>query len=170
MDHWNRTTEDGLFSWSDLTVQHPWSSFLKNQFYTAFGPLTRCRPNLDQEEWPCTKSECADIFNICPKKAVLENKQFQVWPFFYLLLSSSSLPLKKFIKIFCNFIALPMGPCLFLLEHLFCLSHRKTRWTMSADNVGLKICLLGNSSSPVTLTFSPWCKLKLSRDEFNSQS
>ena len=36
-----------------------------------------------------------------------------------------------------------MGPFLFLLERLFCLSHRKTRWTMSLDNVGLKICLLG---------------------------
>ena len=29
-----------------------------------------------------------------------------------------------------------MGPCIFLLEHLFCLSHHKTHWTMSVDNVG----------------------------------
>ena len=28
-----------------------------------------------------------------------------------------------------------MGPCVFLLEHLFCLSHHKTCWTMSMDNV-----------------------------------
>ena len=35
-----------------------------------------------------------------------------------------------------------MGPCLFLLEHLFCLSHPKTRWTMLVDNIDLKkICL-----------------------------
>ena len=39
-----------------------------------------------------------------------------------------------------------MGPCLFLQEHLFCLSRRKTPWTMSVDNVGLKICLLGTSN------------------------
>ena len=63
-----------------------------------------------------------------------------------------------------------MGPSLFLLEHLFCLSHRKTRWTMSLDNVGLKICPLETSNSMVTLTFSPWCKLKWSQDEFNIQS
>ena len=29
-----------------------------------------------------------------------------------------------------------MSPCLFLLEHLFCLSHWKTSWTMSVDNAG----------------------------------
>ena len=37
-----------------------------------------------------------------------------------------------------------MGPCLFLPEHLFCLSHYKIRWTLLVDNVGLKICLLGD--------------------------
>ena len=37
-----------------------------------------------------------------------------------------------------------MGPCHFLPEHLFCLSHHKTRWTMSVDNVGLKIGFLGD--------------------------
>ena len=31
-----------------------------------------------------------------------------------------------------------MGLCVFLLEHLFCPSRRKTRWTMLVDNVGLK--------------------------------
>ena len=46
-----------------------------------------------------------------------------------------------------------MDPCLFLLKHLFCLSHCKIRWTMSVDNVGLKIQLLGTSNSMVTLTF-----------------
>ena len=33
----------------------PWSDFLKNHIYKAFGPLTRCKPNVDQEGWPCTK-------------------------------------------------------------------------------------------------------------------
>ena len=36
-----------------------------------------------------------------------------------------------------------MGPCLFLLVHLFCLSHRKIRLTMSMDNVGLKYVFWG---------------------------
>ena len=38
-------------------------------------------------------------------------------------------------------------------ENLFCLSHHKMCWTMSVDSIGLKIDLLGASSSMVTLTF-----------------
>jgi hypothetical protein len=45
----------------------------------------------------------------------------------------------------------------FLLEHLCCISRRKTCWTMSMDNVGLTIYLLETSNSMVTLTFFPWC-------------
>ena len=48
---WSRTMEDGLFPWSDLMVQLSWSSFLNK----AFGSLIRCKLNVDQEEWPCTK-------------------------------------------------------------------------------------------------------------------
>ena len=46
---------------------------------------------------------------------------------------------QKFIK--QHFFA--TGPCLFLPNHLFCLFHCKAHWTMSVDNVGLQICLLG---------------------------
>ena len=46
-----------------------------------------------------------------------------------------------------------MGPCFFLWEHLFGLSHMKIRWTMSVDHVRLKRCLFGTSNSMVTLTF-----------------
>ena len=63
-----------------------------------------------------------------------------------------------------------MGPCLFLLEHLFCLSQRKTRWTMLMDNLDLNICLLETSNFMVTLACCPWCELKWSQDEFNNQS
>ena len=45
-----------------------------------------------------------------------------------------------------------MGSCRFI-QHLFCLSHRQTRWTMLVDNVGLQIWLLGTSNSMITLTF-----------------
>jgi len=38
----------------------------------------------------------------------------------------------------------------------------QNRWTMSMDNVGLKIFILKTSNSMVTLTFVPWCKLKWS--------
>ena len=46
-----------------------------------------------------------------------------------------------------------MGPCLFPVEYIFCLPHRKTHWTMSVDNIELNICLLGISNVMVTLTF-----------------
>ena len=35
----------------------------------------------------------------------------------------------------------------------FCLSHDKTHWTMSMDNVDLKTCLLRTSNSMITLAF-----------------
>jgi hypothetical protein len=63
-----------------------------------------------------------------------------------------------------------MDPCLLLLDHLSCLSQRKTRWTMSVHLFCLKIYILGTSTSMVPLPFFSWCKPKLSRDNFNSQS
>ena len=45
-----------------------------------------------------------------------------------------------------------MDPYLFLLETLFCLSHCKTRVTMSVYNLGLEICLLGTLNFMVTFT------------------
>jgi hypothetical protein len=38
-------------------------------------------------------------------------------------------------------------------ENLFYLSQRKTRWTMTMENLGLKIGHLGTSSSMIILTF-----------------
>ena len=62
-----------------------------------------------------------------------------------------------------------MGPYYFLPQHLFCLSHCKTHWTMLMDDLGLVICLWGILNSMVTLTFFPWCKPKWSQDKFNNQ-
>jgi len=53
-----------------------------------------------------------------------------------------------------------MGSCLFLLEHFYSLSHCKTCWIMSMDDVGLKTCRLGTSSSMVP-TSTSWCKPKV---------
>ena len=36
-------------------LNFPWSDFLKKLIYKAFGPFTRCNPNMDQGEWPCNK-------------------------------------------------------------------------------------------------------------------
>ena len=163
---WNWTMEDGIFPWFHLVVQFPWSNSSKYQLdYKAFGPLTRCKPNVNQEEWPCTKSEWAEFLNICPKTVVWK-KKFKFDHSFVFIFSSQ----KYFIKNHYNVISLPWALTFFLIKHLFCFSHRKTRWTMSVDNVGLKICLLGTLNFMVTLTFFPWCKPKWSRNEFNNQS
>ena len=45
-----------------------------------------------------------------------------------------------------------MVPCHLHQENLYCLSHCKIRWTMTMDNVGMKIGLWGTSSSMVTPT------------------
>ena len=43
--------------------------------YNVFGPLTRSKPNVDQEEWPCIRSERVDFYlYVCPKRAVLKKK------------------------------------------------------------------------------------------------
>jgi hypothetical protein len=86
-----------------------------------------------------------------------------------LLSSSSRHPTPQKIIYIYN-ICLPHAFAFLKLEHLFCLSHHKTRWTILVNNVGLKICLLGTLNSMVTVTFFPWCKPKLSQDEFNKQS
>ena len=44
--------------------------------FENLGPLTRCKPNVDQENDHAPKSECANFFlNTCPKRAVLKNIQ-----------------------------------------------------------------------------------------------
>ena len=59
---WSWTMEDGLFHGPTSMV---W--FLKKLVYKAFGPLTRCKPNVDQEEWPCTKKWMCSFFKYLRK-------------------------------------------------------------------------------------------------------
>ena len=125
--------------------------FLKKSIYKAFGPLTRCKLKVNQEEWPCTKSECAGFLNICPKRTIL-NKKIKLIIFLSSLVFIFSSQKNISFKPYYNIISLPWA-LPFLLEHLFCHSHRKTRWTMWVDNVDLEIYLLGTSNSMVTLTF-----------------
>ena len=62
-----------------------------------------------------------------------------------------------------------MGLSLFLLDHLFYLSQRKTRWTMSLDNRREYMSIVNLELHDHCDVF-PWFKLKWSRDKFNSQS
>ena len=147
-----------FFPRSDLMVRHSWYDLLNVQFYEAFGPFTRCKLNVDQ--WPCTKNECVDFFllNIRTKRVVLKERKNKIkfdHSLVFIFCSPKYIPLENIITSFLCHGLLP-----FLLEHLFCLSHRKTCWTMSVNNVRLQICLLRSSNSMITLSFCPWCKLK----------
>jgi hypothetical protein len=97
-----------------------------------------------------------DLNIVCTKNGSLEKKEKSSTILLSFLVFIVSLPpQKKNIKNSLHYHFSTMGPCLFLPEHLFSLSHRKTRWTLSMDNVVLKKCLLETSNSTVTLTFVP---------------
>ena len=71
---WSQTVENGHFS----LVQLPWSDFLRNSIYKAFGLLTRCKLNVDQEEWPCTQKWTCYFFSYMSQKgsfAIYEKKR-----------------------------------------------------------------------------------------------
>ena len=89
-------------------------------------------------------------FNICPKWALLKER-FKFDHSHVFSCVRLNFPQKKHsLKIYYTNISRPLP--FFLLEHLFWLSHRRTRWTVLVDNVGLKICRLGTSNSMVALT------------------
>ena len=110
---WSRTMEDGLCSWSNFYGLIP---LKKNQFTEPLGP------SLLGVNWMWTtrddhapKSECVDLFNVCPKRAYLKMKvkiKFDhslVFSCHHLLFP----PKKNIIRnlIWHHFSA--MGPCLF---------------------------------------------------------
>ena len=131
--------------------------FLKNQFTKQLRPSLGANRMWTKRSDLTPKSECVRwvFFLRCmPKRAILNKFKFDhALVFFGLRLlfpkkKSFEFYYKPFFKTFlCH------GPLLFLLEYLFCLSHRKTRWTMWVDNVGLRTCLLGTWNFMVTLTF-----------------
>ena len=62
--------------------------------FKASGPMTRCKLNMDQEKWPCTKNQMHNLFNICPKFVVLGIFfMFDLLPFFLF----SSFPIIMFL-------------------------------------------------------------------------
>ena len=80
------------------------------------------------------------FFNICPKMKSL--KIIQVWPFSCLLLSSSSLRQKK-IHIITTFLC--HGPLPFSTRTPLLPLPLQAHWTITLDNVGLKIYFLETS-------------------------
>ena len=90
---WTMKSNHGRWPFCMVQLDGPTSMvwFLKKLIYKAFGPFTRYKSNVDQEEWPCTKSKCVDISSIWPKKGSFEKHSSLT-----ILLSSSSLPQKTF--------------------------------------------------------------------------
>ena len=104
------------------------------------------------------KNECANFFYYVSRKVILKNSSLIIFLSSQVFIFSFQI---LFIKENIITIFLCHGSLPFSSDHLFCLSHRKMHWTMSVDNVGPKICLLGTSNSMVTLTiFFFLCKLK----------
>ena len=54
---WKMAFVNGPTSWYDFR-----GITLKKISFESFGLLTKCKPNVDQEEWACTKNECAGFF------------------------------------------------------------------------------------------------------------
>ena len=98
------TIKSDHVAWPFPVVQLPWSSFLTKSIYKAFGPLARCKPNVNQEEWPCTKKRMRWFCLIhVPKRRVW--KKVHVGP-----LCCPLFPKRFPLKIQCNNISWPWGP------------------------------------------------------------
>ena len=124
--------------------------FLDDLIYKALGPLTMCKPNVDQEEWSYQKLNVVIFFKIICQKGQFWKKKSSLTFFLFSLVSIFSSSKNILSKIIIrSFISRGPLPFSFFQARLFCLSHSQTRWTMLADNVGIKICLLETSNSMV---------------------
>ena len=90
----------------------------------------------------------------------------KIWALFYfiLLLFIFSSPKRNPFKIHYSSTSPPWTLVLFVfptIAHLFCLSHCKTRWTMSADNVSLQTYLSRTSNSLIALDMFPLVKTEV---------
>ena len=94
---WSFPMSKGLVSWSKFMVTITWSNSLKIYILKAFGPLTRCKPNMDQGKWPCTKKWLFQFLQYMSPKANFGNFLY-VWPY----PPSSSFPSLQLWKIFSN--------------------------------------------------------------------
>ena len=137
------------FPWSYLMVQLSWYDFLKKQFTKPLGPSLGVN-----QMWTKRNNHAPNVnvliflfyLNICPKRASLRGdsgeREREKFDLSCLLYSSSSLLQKKFHQQKFSAIFLCHGPLSFsTIAPLLPLTHHKTCWTMSMDNIGLEICL-----------------------------
>ena len=138
---WNQTLEDGQFSWYDLMVQLPWSDFLTTQFIKPLGLLVGVNIMWTKSNDHAPKSGCAEfLLTYVQKGQFWKNNSSSIVllsPLVFIF-SSHPPPKKTHEKLIIIAFLCHVALFFYLPRHLFCLSHRKTRSTMSVDNVGLK--------------------------------
>jgi hypothetical protein len=115
--------KDGMFSWFNF--------YKKNYkiIYKAFGFLIGCK--VDQDDMTMHQKVDVFFFSYMPQKGNLEEKKFKFDYIFFFSCFRILFPKKTVYSILITTVFLCYGPLpfffFFLLEHLFCLSHRKTR-------------------------------------------
>ena len=126
---------NGHFLWSHFHCQ-----FYEKYNYKAFGPLTRCKQDVNQVKWPCTKKWTCSFFLIYAPKGIF------FWPCCIFSPFSSFSPLnyingcqkknikiKQFLKVnYIWIIFLYHGPVTFVaresLFHLSCTTKHIGPW------------------------------------------
>ena len=89
---WSHTMEDGPFPWSNFHGPIPWEINLQ----TLLGPSLGVNYMWAERNNHTPKSECANFFNICPKRVVFQKNDIKFdYLLCCLLLSSPSLPTPK---------------------------------------------------------------------------
>ena len=94
---WSWTMRGGLFPWSYLMVQLPWYDFLKNWYTNPWGPSLGVNGMCLKKNGHAPKNECADFFNICPKRTVWKKNKKTKKTSLTILLYSLGLPLSSLL-------------------------------------------------------------------------
>ena len=158
--HEVRPWKMACFRGPTLMVQLPWSDFLTNQVTKPLGPSLGVNRMWTQRNDMHEKVNVVIFLIYTQKRKFCKNFKLGrslVFSCLHLLF-----PKKKPSEIYYKSVSLSWALAFFY--------YSTSRWTMSMNNVGLKICLLETLNSIITLIFFPWCKPKWSLDKFNDQS
>jgi hypothetical protein len=169
---WTMKWEHGRWPFSMVRLDGPPSMvwFLWNKsIYKAFGPLTRHKLNVDQEEWPCTRRWMCWIFFIWVQKG-----QFWKDSSLTILLSFLVFIFSSAIFFYYNVISLPWALAFPTRAPLLPLPpQKKMVGPCQVSDVGLKKDVSWGPQPLRSLWHIfplPWCKRKRSYDKFNIQS
>ena len=144
MNHEVRLSKKALFHGPTFMV-----SFLKKSIYKVYGPSLSVNRMWIKRNDHAQNTECVG-FKKKIQKINFEKKEKNNLTF---LLSSSSMCQKTNHSIFIITTSLFHGPLSSYTIAIFCLSHHKTLWIISMDNVGFNVCLKRTSYSMATRKF-----------------